>query len=735
MKKIIRSIVLILLCATSMVNAQTDIIVKDIFGRILNDYQVTLVDWQGALANPYITLNLESPKNIPPGDYPVEVKIEASSSPRLMLNNPSINNASGATKTIKFRSASDIQSVKLTIAPDRDGKVNGKYSIESYTLSFSYLNKKQTLPIKVIDQDDDLKATFPFEVDFSPDSKDHPENKYLVDRNKSLFADEVKDKANRDAVRQAINDWFYFFQDPGYDEVAINEESVELPGFPTWGENKLNVKNKKAYKGFYLFVRTNYDGIHSGSNYGNLWSTGYPIESKNQTIKGQPIAADIPRSGVMIIENADQLPVYNQLDNNDWNNAEHGKFNDLYGLTMHEFGHTIVFESRLNNTKKYKESTSKESLAPNIYNYQGMAPVIDNSYHLEAPGNVDRLSGQTGGWNGDFPQRRWLLTKLALLFAEQAGWKLRTDVQPFMEHTITSNSTLPKLAEGTPYEFQLEATGGVPFYHWELISGELPEGLSLNKFTGKISGTHLIKNGKSNYQFTIGLKDYDEKSDFFKKQFSITIESAETVTDIDGNRYKTVKIGDQTWMAENLRTTKCNDGTPISRIQIGESSTGAGMYWHSNNPSSENSKKYGPLYNWPAVTKCDVCPSGWRVPTQDEWNKVLRFWYGKKDDQGNTIYSDQPYKGAGLAYAAKQLRETGSIWPNNESATNSTGFSAVPGGWLWGSNFSYLGRRTAYWSTKNGSPMFTKVADGNNGTWTGQASSQDVLYIRCIKKN
>jgi len=198
-----------------------------------------------------------------------------------------------------------------------------------------------------------------------------------------------------------------------------------------------------------------------------------------------------------------------------------------------------------------------------------------------------------------------------------------------------------------------------------------------------------------------------------------------TATDANGNTYKTVRIGNQLWTAENLRTTKGSDGTQIATLNLGTTSQSPGMYWYDNDPNSANSKKYGPLYNWAAISKCNVCPDGWRVASQDEWNLVLRNWYNDPKAGGAGA--------SGLTYAGYQLREAGDIWPNNGKATNSTGFSARPGGWVWNGKYYALGEGTAWWTQKNNQPVFVKIWNGNGGIWSGAASTNDIMYVRCMK--
>lgn len=102
------------------------------------------------------------------------------------------------------------------------------------------------------------------------------------------------------------------------------------------------------------------------------------------------------------------------------------------------------------------------------------------------------------------------------------------------------------------------------------------------------------------------------------------------ITDIEGNVYTSVKIGTQTWMVENLKTTKYNDGTSIPLVTdnaVWKSSLSPAYCWYDNDIS--NKEPYGALYNWFAVNTGKLCPSGWHVPTIDEWS-VLEQFLGRK---------------------------------------------------------------------------------------------------------
>jgi uncharacterized protein (TIGR02145 family) len=157
---------------------------------------------------------------------------------------------------------------------------------------------------------------------------------------------------------------------------------------------------------------------------------------------------------------------------------------------------------------------------------------------------------------------------------------------------------------------------------------------------------------------------------------------AQTVKDIDGNVYKTVTIYTQVWMAENLRTTKYNNGQSIPMVidDTVWSNLNTPGYWCYKD--SAYAQTYGALYNWYTVNTGKLCPTGWHVPTDYEWTTL-------------TLYI------GGESVAGGKLKETGTthwVSPNN-GATNETGFTALPGGArFYDGRLDGLGRQGYWWS-------------------------------------
>jgi uncharacterized protein (TIGR02145 family) len=158
-----------------------------------------------------------------------------------------------------------------------------------------------------------------------------------------------------------------------------------------------------------------------------------------------------------------------------------------------------------------------------------------------------------------------------------------------------------------------------------------------------------------------------------------------SVTDIDGNVYAIVKIGNQIWMAENLKVTKYLDGTAIPNVTDNTSWAGlsTGAYCYYNNESS-NGDSYGALYNWYAVNDArGLAPEGWHVPTDAEWSELENYLGGE-------------------SVAGKKLKMNSSLW-NTNTGTDDAGFGALPGGYraLYSGDFRSMGTNAYFWSSSS----------------------------------
>jgi uncharacterized protein (TIGR02145 family) len=175
------------------------------------------------------------------------------------------------------------------------------------------------------------------------------------------------------------------------------------------------------------------------------------------------------------------------------------------------------------------------------------------------------------------------------------------------------------------------------------------------------------------------------------------VEALQGVKDIDNNRYDIVTIGTQTWMAENLKTTRYNDGTAIPLIidnvawSSATSNEDDAYCWYNNDAS--NLITYGALYNWYALDTLsngnkNVCPIGWHIPTDGEWD-ILRD-YLDPSASGNSNSAGGKMKEAGLAH-----------WTTtNTSATNESEFVGLPGGYRYGiGSFNSVGNLGLWWSS------------------------------------
>lgn len=162
-----------------------------------------------------------------------------------------------------------------------------------------------------------------------------------------------------------------------------------------------------------------------------------------------------------------------------------------------------------------------------------------------------------------------------------------------------------------------------------------------------------------------------------------------TVMDIEENTYKTVKIGDQEWMAENLKTTKYNDGMEIPNASDewdGELKTGA-YCWYNNDITYKDI--YGALYNWYVLETGKLCPKGWHVPSDAEWTQMEVYlqnnnynYDGSVDNSKGRVSKNKLAKALASETGWKKMTSEGVVGNDDyPDFRNKTGFTALPGGY------------------------------------------------------
>jgi uncharacterized protein (TIGR02145 family) len=193
------------------------------------------------------------------------------------------------------------------------------------------------------------------------------------------------------------------------------------------------------------------------------------------------------------------------------------------------------------------------------------------------------------------------------------------------------------------------------------------------------------------------------------------------VSDFEGNIYRTIRIGDQVWMVENLRSTRFNDGKEIALVTdpaSWEDLTTPGCCWYNND--AVNKDPYGALYNGYAIDSGKLCPAGWHVPGKEEWQQLITY-LGDTTDAGG------------------KLKETGTThWHiPNTGADNSSGFTATGAGvrYFEGS-FSSIMNYNGMWSaTETGSndKWFLGLFYGNAYVTIDHRNKNYGFSVRCIK--
>jgi len=220
----------------------------------------------------------------------------------------------------------------------------------------------------------------------------------------------------------------------------------------------------------------------------------------------------------------------------------------------------------------------------------------------------------------------------------------------------------------------------------------------------------------------------------FSTSSSIGCGGITSVTDIDGNIYPVVEIGDQCWTKENLKTAKYADGSVIPnvtpRLEWMDLTTGA---WCNNENSAGNDALYGKLYNWYTVSDPrNVCPAGWHVPTDAEWTILTDFLGGE-------------------SVAGGKMKTTTGWEAPIPGATNESGFSGLPGDSRYGDGVRFLRSRGRHddggtfgtvgsygfwWSSSEydtNDAWYRYLVYGYGGAGRDSLNKRDGFSVRCLR--
>jgi uncharacterized protein (TIGR02145 family) len=245
---------------------------------------------------------------------------------------------------------------------------------------------------------------------------------------------------------------------------------------------------------------------------------------------------------------------------------------------------------------------------------------------------------------------------------------------------------------------------------------------SQNPVTGNTpASVSAIINGLSpstTYHFRVKATSSGGSSDGSDQTFNTTAVTG-TIADYDGNNYNTVQIGTQIWMQANLNTTRYSNGEYIPNVTYPGAWGGPGGAYcdYLNTPSYSDT--YGKLYNYTAVVDLrNICPTGWHAPSDAEWVTLIDYCGGE-------------------SVAGDKLKEAGSShWGSGNAATNSSGFTALPGGYRDASSaFAAIGVFGRWWTTTEevGNEPYIRGVDEGSTSGRARAYFTTGLSVRCLK--
>jgi len=253
------------------------------------------------------------------------------------------------------------------------------------------------------------------------------------------------------------------------------------------------------------------------------------------------------------------------------------------------------------------------------------------------------------------------------------------------------------------------------------------------------SNTEIIKEPTSIVQNENPIKE-EVLEENNQQEIAVSIPKEEikfVLTDIDGNIYKTIKIGTQLWMAENLKAITLNDNTPIPNLtdttEWKEAKT-QGYCWYNNDQNFKN--PYGALYNWYTVNTGKLCPSGWHVSTDNDWKALEEFFGMSKQDTERT--GERSSGSLGL----KLKSDNGWLYTVYDgNGNNESGFNALPGSYRGFSGYfavysNYWGFSGLWWTSTSFEAYYAvnrELSYMHQNIERNNIARENGMSVRCVK--
>jgi hypothetical protein len=451
------------------------LVLQDRYGNDLKDVGLTLVDWEGPIANPAVLFRLKVNKS---AYLPMKVDLSANGS-RLMFNLFSTVSSSGPQKTLFINQENDTSEFYMSIAHD-DDITNETYTLHIETTDANQAKRSYTFPIAVIDQDIVRNDEFVPTLDFSYDKTGlfhNPEAKAIA--------------------QKAVQDWCYYLDKQHFDEVAADTEESWVwnpdgfkAGFP--------VRNKEKFRDFLLYFHgISHEPSHSGAG----------ASERGAWHSRSGITVGLRRSGTVSMETSGN---WNRLgwlfDSKDtaWNTSSNMSWekHDFYSVVKHEIGHALAFH-KVHSAFNHK-IIGNRFVDDTIRSYVGKDPLVSEVEHFyETIDPVSKVGVFGNEYGGNMPRYRWFITKFDLLIFQAVGYRLR-DTSPFRQLQVKAPSILRFNQKRKAY-YHFRVKDGIPPYCFRVVSGSLPTNMTLNIFTGELVGRPNVRG-----EFPIQIKVLDQ---------------------------------------------------------------------------------------------------------------------------------------------------------------------------------------------------------------------------------